>query len=88
MGDRHADAGLQERQRVAITSRAEHQDVRRSGTQVGEETAGVPLRRCWPSSGSEGFLYTLKAGPAGGRLRRHDGHRGTGLTLHTRSHAG
>jgi hypothetical protein len=33
-------------------------------------------------------LYTLKAGPAGGRLRRpssrrqrHNGHRGTGLTL-------
>jgi hypothetical protein len=39
-------------------------------------------------SGCEDFLYTLKAGPAGGRLRRpssrrqrHDGHRGTGLTL-------
>ena len=39
--------------------------------------------------GWETFLYTLKAGPAGGRLRRpssrrqrHDGHRGTGLTLH------
>jgi hypothetical protein len=37
----------------------------------------------------ETFLYTLKAGPAGGRLRRpssrrqrHDGHRSTGLTLH------
>jgi hypothetical protein len=37
----------------------------------------------------ETFLYILKAGPAGGRLRRpssrrqrHDGHRGTGLTLH------
>jgi hypothetical protein len=35
------------------------------------------------------FLYELKAGPAGGRLRRpssrrqrYDGHRGTGLTLH------
>jgi hypothetical protein len=34
------------------------------------------------------FLYELKAGPAGGRLRRpasrrqrHHGHRGTGLTL-------
>jgi len=34
------------------------------------------------------FLYSLKAGPAGGRLRRpssrrqrHDGHRRTGLTL-------
>jgi hypothetical protein len=37
------------------------------------------------------FLYTLKAGPAGGRLRRpssrrqrHDGNRGTGLTLRPR----
>ena len=37
--------------------------------------------------GWETFLYTLKAGPAGGRLRRpssrrqrHDGHRGAGLT--------
>jgi hypothetical protein len=36
----------------------------------------------------EEFLYELKAGPAGGRLRRpssrrqrHNGHRGTGLTL-------
>jgi hypothetical protein len=36
------------------------------------------------------FLYTLKAGPAGGRLRRpssrrqrHDGHLGTGLTFQT-----
>jgi hypothetical protein len=36
----------------------------------------------------EEFLYELKAGPAGGRLRRPssrrqrpDGHRGTGLTL-------
>jgi len=35
----------------------------------------------------EDFLYELKAGPAGGRLRRpssrrqrHDGHRGAGLT--------
>jgi hypothetical protein len=35
----------------------------------------------------EKFLYELKAGPAGGRLRRpssrrqrHDGHRRTGLT--------
>jgi hypothetical protein len=35
----------------------------------------------------ENFLYELKAGPAGGRLRRpssrrqrHDGHRGTGPT--------
>jgi hypothetical protein len=44
------------------------------------------LLRSW-----ETFLYTLKAGPAGGRLRRpssrrqpHDGHRGTGLTLRTR----
>jgi hypothetical protein len=34
------------------------------------------------------LYYILKAGPAGGRLRRpssrrqrHDGHRGTGLTL-------
>jgi hypothetical protein len=40
----------------------------------------------------EDFLYELKAGPAGGRLRRpssrrqrHDGHRGTGLTLSTRA---
>jgi hypothetical protein len=39
----------------------------------------------------EEFLYILKAGPAGGRLRRpssrrqrHDGHRGTGPTLDTR----
>jgi hypothetical protein len=37
------------------------------------------------------FLYTLKAGPAGDRLRRpssrrlrHDSHRGAGLTLHIR----
>jgi hypothetical protein len=32
-----------------------------------QQHAGVPLRRvrCW-----ETFLYTLKAGPAGGRLRR------------------
>jgi hypothetical protein len=40
--------------------------------------------------GWETFLYILKAGPAGGRLRRpssrrqrHDGNRGTGLTLHS-----
>jgi hypothetical protein len=45
----------------------------------------VPLRELGD------FLYTLKAGPAGGRLRRpssrrqpHDGHRETGLTLHAR----
>jgi hypothetical protein len=37
------------------------------------------------------FPFMLKAGPAGGRLRRpssrrqqHDGHRGTDLTLHAR----
>src|SRR5215208_6366638 len=54
--------------------------------------ASVPLPRVrtgelrW-----EKFLYELKAGPAGGRLRRPssrrqrpDGHRGTGLTLHSR----
>jgi hypothetical protein len=43
----------------------------------------------WPWLRALGdFSYTLKAGPAGGRLRRpssrrqrHDGHRRTGLTL-------
>jgi hypothetical protein len=42
----------------------------------------------------ETFLYTLKAGPAGGRLRRPssrrqrlDGYRGTGLTLRQGSRA-
>jgi hypothetical protein len=55
-------------------------------------TAGAWSR---PDSGSAGrpscddLPYHLKAGPAGGRLRRpssrrqrHDGHRGAGLTLH------
>jgi hypothetical protein len=65
--------------------------MRRGGTLEGEEDAGVPLRRCWPSNGCEDFLYTIKAGPAGGRLRRpssrrqrHDGRRGAGPTLHGR----
>jgi hypothetical protein len=42
-----------------------------------------------PKRGRENLLDQVKAGPAGGRLRRpssrrqrHDGHRGTGLTLH------
>jgi hypothetical protein len=30
----------------------------------------------------ERFLYELKAGPAA--RQRHDGHRGAGLTLHSR----
>ena len=48
--------------------------------------AGVPLHRVRTGEvRCEEFLYELKAGPAGGRLRRpssrrqpHDGHRGTG----------
>ena len=51
--------------------------------------AAVGLGSCW--AGRYNFLRTLKAGPAGGRLRRpssrrqcHDGHRGTGLTLRAR----
>jgi hypothetical protein len=43
----------------------------------------------------EDFLYILKAGPAGGRLRRpssrrqrHDGHPGAGLTEHSADPAG
>jgi hypothetical protein len=46
-----------------------------------------------PSSLGETFLYELKAGPAGGRLRRpssrrqrHDGHRGAGLTVQRSRH--
>jgi len=36
-----------------------------------DRRAGVPLRRGWPCrAGCDNFLYTLKAGPAGGRLRR------------------
>jgi hypothetical protein len=52
-----------------------------SGTRVNERHANVPLRRVragelrW-----EKLLYELKAGPAA--RRRHDGHRGTGLTVH------
>jgi hypothetical protein len=49
--------------------------------------ASVPLRRVRAGElRREEFLYELKAGPAGGRLRRpssrrqrRDGHRGTGL---------
>jgi hypothetical protein len=44
--------------------------MRLGGMQVGEEDAGVPLRLAWLLSGCEDFLYTIKAGPAGGRLRR------------------
>jgi hypothetical protein len=52
--------------------------------------AGVPLRRVRAGEvRCEEFLYELKAGPAGGRLRRpssrrqrHDGRRGAGLTQH------
>jgi hypothetical protein len=48
---------------------------------------------CHPDyqAGCEILPYEFKAGPAGGRLRRpssrrqrHDGYRGTGLTLHPR----
>ena len=35
-----------------------------------KEHAGVPLRLSVLLSGCEDFLYTIKAGPAGGRLRR------------------
>jgi hypothetical protein len=58
---------------------------------IAEQVAGLHRRaedaRQQPS-GCEDFLYTIKAGPAGGRLRRpssrrqrHDGHRGAGLTV-------
>jgi hypothetical protein len=46
-----------------------------AGRGCGDDRAGVSLRRCWPSSGCEDFLYELKAGPAGGRLRRPSSRR-------------
>jgi hypothetical protein len=52
---------------------------------------GLPRQqRPCPRDRCEDFLYILKAGPAGGRLRRppsrrqrHDGHPGTGLNFQT-----
>jgi hypothetical protein len=56
-----------------------------------EATSASPSRPRW-GIGCEKFLYELKAGPAGGRLRRppsrrqrRGGHRGAGLTLHQRA---
>jgi hypothetical protein len=81
------DPAQHERSRTTRT-RVDRRVGADAGRGCGDDRAGVSLRRCWPSSGCEDFLYTLKAGPAGGRLRRpssrrqrHDGHRGTGLTL-------
>jgi hypothetical protein len=89
VGDRHTGSRLQECQRVAITRHVDHQNDAGGGTRVEGGHAGVPLRLPVLLSGCEEFLYILKAGPAGGRLRRpssrrqrHGGHRGTGLTLH------
>ena len=42
-----------------------------AGRGCGDDRARVPHRRCWPSSGCEDFLYTIKAGQraASGRPR-------------------
>jgi hypothetical protein len=67
--------------------------IRRCGGRAGREAGSfLPELVAFGFGGQIGALrntlYTLKAGPAGGRLRRpssrrqpHDGHRGTGLTL-------
>jgi hypothetical protein len=58
------------------TTRNQHQEAARpaqrgSGTRVTEQHASIPLRRVRAGElRCEEFLYELKAGPAGGRLRR------------------
>jgi hypothetical protein len=46
VGDRHAGAGLQERQRVATTSHVDHQDdaAERGRWERKKQHAGIPLR--------------------------------------------
>jgi hypothetical protein len=68
-------------------------DRSNSRHQAGEASGQTSHRGHDPDHRSEEFLYELKAGPAGGRLRRpssrrqrHDGHRGAGLTVQRSRH--
>ena len=59
-GDRRLEVEIEHLARPAI---------RRRGTRVDEQRHdGVPLHRVRAGEGLETFLYTLKVGPAGGRL--------------------